>query len=211
MSTSYVIAPDVIGLIVRGKKNADHSPGKLEQHADCILPCGQPVGFFGEGGDASSGSSGPSFSSFLKSWANGPSLSWNSSGLNMKGKVAYYDDLKKIRPMYVSAELAKRYDVCSTVLLLKVTRAQAELFAQYWIDLKLNPGAFNIIGKNCSTYASGAFIATKIVTDGIPGLDTPNGLFEQLKAKHVGEKRIISGFIGAQPTSGTNYDLVVEK
>jgi hypothetical protein len=58
MATSYTIKQNVIGLIVRGKQNDSHSPGNMEQHADCILPNGQPVGFFGGEGDASSGSGG---------------------------------------------------------------------------------------------------------------------------------------------------------
>ncbi len=77
MTTSYAIKQNVIGLIVRGKKNDAHTPGNMEQHADCILPLGEHVGFFGEGGDAS----GPSFRSILASWGNGPSISLNSTGI----------------------------------------------------------------------------------------------------------------------------------
>ena len=56
MANSYIIQSNVVGLIVRGKQNDAHSPGNMEQHADCILPNGEHVGFFGGGGDASSGS-----------------------------------------------------------------------------------------------------------------------------------------------------------
>jgi hypothetical protein len=102
--------------------------------------------------------------------------------MNMKGLVAYYKDLQKIRPMYVDINLAKKYKVTSTVLLLEVSKPQADLFIKYWQNLKLNPGAFNILGGNCSTHASEAFIAANIVSSGIPGLDTPDNLYYQLKA-----------------------------
>lgn len=207
---SFTVAPNVIGLIIRGKHSDKHSPGKMEQHADCILPEGQPVGFFGDNGDASSGDSGSSFASSLKSWAGGPSISWNRSGLNMKGVVAYHDDLLRTRPAYVNIELAKKYKVKSTVLLLETTKNQAELFKQYWKNLSLNPGTFNIIGGNCSTNASDAFIAAKIVASGIPGLDTPNNLYKQLKAKHSGRVVIHSGFVGAKHISGSKYELIID-
>src|SRR5919109_2095929 len=37
-----------VGLIVRGKSGPAHHPGVMEQHADCILSDGSPMGFFGE-------------------------------------------------------------------------------------------------------------------------------------------------------------------
>lgn len=207
MPKSTIIGPLTIGLIVRGKTDENHKPGVMEQHADCILPNGAPIGFFGDGGDASSGSSAPSFASSLKSWANGPSVSWNNTGMNMKGMVADYDTLKKIRPMYVDSAMAKKYNLVSTVLLLDVTKPEADLFSQYWTNLGLNPGSFNILGGNCSTHASEAFVAAKIVTAGIPGLDTPDNLFRQLKAKHAGTTRVFSGHIGNRPVGGGRYEL----
>lgn len=210
MAARYTIGSNVIGLIVRGKQNDKHNPGNMEQHADCILPGGEPVGFFGGGGDASSGSSGSSFASSMGSWANGPSISLNKTGLNMTGTVAYYNELLKIRPMYVDINLAKKYKVQSTVILLEVTKAQADLFLQYWKNLSLNPGSFNILGGNCSTHASSAFVAANVVSSGIPGLDTPNNLYKQLKVKHSGKSRIYSGFVGVIPLAGDKYDLVIE-
>ncbi len=210
MAQSITIGQQVIGLIVRGKKDVKHKPGVMEQHADCILPNGAPIGFFGGGGDVSSGSSGSSFASSLKSWGDGPSVSWNKTGINMKGMVADYKTFNKIRPMYIDAKLAKKYNVISTVLLLDVTKSEAELFEQYWTNLKLNPGSFNILGGNCSTHASEAFVAAKILNSGIPGLDTPDNLFQQLKAKHAGKTRIISGYVGSRPINGDKYELIIE-
>ncbi len=210
MATSYTIKSNVIGLIVRGKKNDAHSPGNMEQHADCILPNGGHVGFFGGGGDASSGSSGSSLGSSLNSWANGPSISSNSTGINMKGKVAHHKELLKIRPMYVDINLARQYKVYSTVLLLETTLTQAKLFNTFWDNLKLKPGTFNILGGNCSSNAAKAFIHANIITGGIPGLDTPNNLYKHLKTKHSGKQRIYSGHIGSKHIGGDKYDLIVE-
>lgn len=209
MAIHYRIDPNVVGLIVRGKNNDMHNPGAMEQHADCILPNGEPVGFFGGEGDASSGSSGPIFKSSISSWQGGPSVSLNSTGINMKGMVAHYQDLRRIRPYYVDIISAKKYQVFSTVLLLEVTASQATLFKIFWETLKLNPGSFNILGGNCSTKAAKAFAHAKIITGGIPGLDTPNNLYKHLKAKYKDVSKIFNGHIGAEPISGDRYDLVV--
>lgn len=207
MGAKYKIGSTVVGLIVRGKHNEKHNPDKMQQHADCILPGGEPVGFYGGAGDASSGNS---LDSTNKSRSEAPSISLNKTGLNMKGMVAYYEDLRKIRPMYLDPNLAKKYEIRSTVILLEVTKSQADLFIQYWKNLKLNPGIFNILGGNCSTHASEAFVAAKIVASGIPGLDTPDNLFYQLKSRHSGKRHIYHGYIGALYLKGNNYDLVVE-
>ncbi len=207
MGAIYTIKNNIIGLIVRGKQNDKHIPNKIEQHADCILPDGEPVGFYGTDGDASSGSSG---SGSVASWQNGPSLSLNNSGINMKGMVAYHDDLLKMRPMYVDITLAKKYNVKSTVLLLEVTKSQADLFVQYWKNIKLNPDAFNILGGNCSTHASEAFVAAKVVASGIPGLDTPNNLYNQLKSKYSAKMKVYSGYVAAKKSGSNKYALVIE-
>lgn len=208
MASNVAIGQNQIGIIVRGKLNDKHSPGVMEQHADCILPGGEPVGFFGGEGDHSSGSSGSSSGSSSNSWANGPSLSWNSTGMNMKGMVAHYPELRRIRPWYVDIKQAQKYKVKSTVLVLDVTKAQADLFKQFWKNLKLNPGGFSLLGANCSTHASEAFIAANIVSKGIPGLDTPDNLYKQIKTSHSGSKKTYSGHIGAEK-NGIHYDLII--
>ncbi|WP_444943301.1 hypothetical protein ACJJIK_15765 [Microbulbifer sp. ZKSA006] len=213
MATYQSIALNEIGLIVRGKENDAHSPGVLDQHADCILPNGQPIGFFGEGGDVSSGPSGSSgslFKSSIPSWANGPSASFNKSGLNMKGLVADYDDMLKIRPYYVNINSAKLYNIKSTAILIEVSEPQATLFKSFWYNLKISPGAFNMLGGNCSSKAAKAFNYAKVLNKDIPGLDTPDNLYKHLKAKFKDKCTILSGFIGAHPISGDKYDLVFE-
>ncbi|MEI2743427.1 MAG: hypothetical protein V9G63_13535 [Candidatus Competibacter sp.] len=186
---------DTIGLVVRGKTSPSHDPGALEQHADCILADGSPVGFFGEAGAGSSGRSG--------------SGSWNSTGMNMKGVVYDYPLFKIHRPFYVGMAEAKRYSVKSTVLVITVSKAQALLFKDYWNKLKANPGSFYLLGHNCSTHASDAFIYAGIITGGIPGLDTPNNLYKQLVTSFT-QTVSHSGFLGFTPKAAGGYEVAVE-
>ncbi|HAO32055.1 MAG TPA: hypothetical protein DCQ84_03750 [Candidatus Competibacteraceae bacterium] len=186
---------DTIGLVVRGKTSPSHDPGALEQHADCILADGSPVGFFGEAGAGSSGRSG--------------SGSWNSTGMNMKGVVYDYPLFKIHRPFYVGMAEAKRYSVKSTVLVITVSKAQALLFKDYWNKLKANPGSFYLLGHNCSTHASDAFIYAGIITGGIPGLDTPNNLYKQLVTSFT-QTVSHSGFLGFTPKAADGYEVAVE-
>jgi len=199
-----VVSEDTIGLVVRGKTSPSHDPGALEQHADCILADGSPVGFFGEAGAGSSGRSG--------------SGSWNSTGMNMKGVVYDYPLFKIHRPFYVGMAEAKRYSVKSTVLVITVSKAQALLFKDYWNKLKANPGSFYLLGHNCSTHASDAFIYAGasdafiyagIITGGIPGLDTPNNLYKQLVTSFT-QTVSHSGFLGFTPKAADGYEVAVE-
>ncbi len=202
------LLPTQVGLIVRGKIDHNHEPGKLEQHADCVLPNGVPVGFFGGGGDASSGSFASITNSF-SGWADGPSGVWNSVGLNMKGFVAYYEDFQKMRPAYVDLNLAIKYKTVSTLLIINVNETQAGLFQSYWEQLRLNPGAFNILGGNCSTHASEAFRHAHILNKGIPGLDTPNNLYQQLFKLNKESSQSVSGHVGFRLYRAGHYEILV--
>lgn len=186
-----------VGFIVRGKLNEEHSPGLMEQHADCILSSGEPIGYFGGEGAASSGSS---------------SGSWNSTGLNMKGFVAGYQKMKQVRPFYVDISLAKKYSVISTVLIIDVGCGKAALFDKFWNDLKRNPGAFYLVGKNCSTTSSRAFVASSILNRGIPGLDTPNNLYRQLRTQLQSNAVSYSGYLGFIKNDRTeSFDIEIEE
>lgn len=174
-------SPKRIALIVRGKLGPDHHPDKMEQHADCALATGAPLGFFGEGNDRSG----------------------NIIGLRMQGVVYDYAALQIQRPYYVDRADAVANRVVSTVLLVEVDDPTAQAFAQAWANMTLNPGDFNIIGGNCATHASAAFINAKVLTSGIPGLDTPDNLYAQLvRVLPAGKRRSITGFIGFVPRSG---------
>jgi hypothetical protein len=174
-----------VALVVRGKKSASDEPGLLEQHADCILPDGSPIGFYGTGNDQSG----------------------NSIGLRMNGEVWDYALLSTRRVMYVDFASAVGYGAISTTLFVDVTTAQAKAFDSAWSIMKKSPGSFNIIGDNCSTHASKAFIDAGILTDGIPGLDTPDNLYRQLVSKLPGKTTSMSGYIGFLPKTGGGFDI----
>ncbi len=186
-----------IGLIVRGKTSVAHEPGNMEQHADCVLPNGAPVGFFGEGG--------------AHTGASAKQGSWNSIGMNMHGVVYDYSLLKIHRPYYVDAALAKKYKVISTLLVVDTAATVASEFSAYWTKLKADPAGFYILGGNCSTRASGAFVYCKLLNGGIPGLDTPNNLFKQLRAVMQPKTKSYSGYIGFSPNATGGYDVVVDE
>lgn len=186
-----------IGLIVRGKRSATHSPGVMEQHADCILCDGAPVGFFGEGPNRSGGS------------ASGSSM---RVGLNMRGVVYMYPEFCVHRPWYVNLETAKMASVVSTVLTINVGSAAALAFTACWTKLFKIPGGFDLLGNNCSTHASEVFIAAGVLRRGIPGLDTPNNLYNQLVAEKRGLTASYSGYAGFTPALGRpGFDVTVEE
>lgn len=193
--SKITILPTQVGLIVRGKLNDTHSPSVMAQHADCILSTGAPIGFFGDGarGPASSGSS------------SGSSM---RIGLNMKGVVYDYGLMETNRPYYITASVARTYNVASTVLLLDVAREKAVKFDESWGSILKTPGAFYMLGKNCSTYAAKAFKMAGIIKSGISGLDTPNNLYIQLKKQYPSSHKVYSGFIGFVK-NGTGYDMEV--
>jgi hypothetical protein len=73
--------------------------------------------------------------------------------------------------------------------------------------MRTSPGSFNIVGDNCSTHASKAFIDAGILTDGIPGLDTPDNLYRQLVTKLPGKTTTMTGYIGFVPKASGGFDM----
>ncbi|MFM9970472.1 MAG: hypothetical protein ACKVQK_18945 [Burkholderiales bacterium] len=194
--TTVDFTGSAVGLIVRGKTSPAHAPGNMEQHADCVLSDGSPIGFFGEGG-ANTG-------------ASARQDSWNVVGMNMKGVVYDYNLLRIHRPFYIDAALARTYDVKSTLLVIDVTPPIAALFAEYWRTFQADAGGFHILGGNCSTRSSGAFVYAKILPGGIPGLDTPDNLFRQLVAERKGSTKSYSGYIGFTAKTGGGYSVLID-
>jgi hypothetical protein len=175
MTTYYfTFAGDKVALIVRGKKSHTHEPSKMDQHADCALSNGAPVGFFGEGNGGSS----------------------NGSGLGMQGIVYDRSALAAKRAPSVDAKMAQSYGLVSTVLFVKVSAKEAAAFDLAWSDLSMSPGSFQILGWNCSTHASQSFQKAGILSGGIPGLDTPDNLYKQLCFEKKGKVSTISGYVG---------------
>lgn len=203
--STFTFSGDSVALIVRGKTSHSHEPGLLEQHADCILSHGAPIGFFGQGntgssGNASSGSGGSSRKSAGTS---------NATGFAMSGVVYDFASLSRFRANYVNDSVAKATKTISTVLFVQVSAAEASSFDKAWADMLADPGGFNILGWNCATHAAKAFQKAKILAGGIPGLDTPNNLYLQLCKEKAGKVSVISGYVGFSPF-GAGYMLTVD-
>jgi hypothetical protein len=181
--------PPRIGLIVRGKRSPAHHPGLWDQHADVILSDGSPAGFYGE----ENGSAG------------------NSVAMGLQGVVYDYPRLRIERPFYVNVDRAMANRVVSTVLLLQVSADQAHAFDSAWKGMALHPGNFNIVGGNCSSHASAAFIEAGVLRRGIPGLDTPDNLYGQLVADLLASSlQSLTGFIGFSPTPRGGFEMAVK-
>lgn len=187
-----------IGLIVRGKLGPQHAPELMAQHADVILADGSPMGFFGEGDPFSGASFGLGSSA--------------ASGINMRGTVFDYEQMKIHRPYYVDLNLAmSKYRVVSTVLVISVNKAEAALFATYWKALKEAPGVFNILGYNCSTRASEGFAQAGVTRSGVPGLDTPNNLYKQISAVRGDKVASYTGYLGfVKKPDGSGFEVRIE-
>lgn len=196
---------DRVGLIVRGKTSHAHEPGLLQQHADCILSNGAPVGFFGTGNTGSSGHAPSGSGGSSRSSAN----SSQSSGMGMTGTVYDAGALARHRANYVDLGIAQGSGTVSTVLLVQVSATEAAAFDKAWSDMSANPGSFQLLGWNCSTHASQAFRKAGILAGGIPGLDTPDNLYKQLCFEKKGKVSMIAGFVGFAP-QGRGWIMMVE-
>ncbi|CAL95252.1 hypothetical protein [Azoarcus olearius] len=204
-SLNIVFSGDRVALIVRGKTSHTHDPGLLAQHADCVLSNGAPIGFFGEGNIGSSGNASSGIGGSSRWSAN----SSNSSGVGMTGAVYDFATLSRKRANYVNAATARGTGTVSTVLLVQVSAAEAAAFDKAWADMMASPGMFNIVGWNCATHASQAFIKAGILSAGIPGLDTPDNLYRQLCFEKAGKLEVAHGYVGFSPFGG-GYMMTVD-
>lgn len=169
----------------------------MQQHADCILPNGEPIGYFANDGAATGGPS---------------SASWNVIHMNKTGVVLDYRKMKRTLPQFTNEKTAKAKNILSTVLLVDVNDVEARLFSTYWQELSQSSGSFHLLGKNCSTRASQAFIKAGILHSQIPGIDTPNNLYEQLAKEKSRNPTSFSGYIGfSQSASPGHLDLLIDK
>lgn len=206
---------NTVGCVIRNMRNLNSYEPTYNQHIDCILPSGEPVGFFGRPGP---GSSGPF------------SASWNSLALNEIGNVFGYDRLLLIAPELVDLEEAMKKNVLSGVLILQFpekNQDKAHCFHKYWVEAKgakkgeLKP--FHIIGRNCSTFAYNGFKESNILNERMSYIfDTPRKLFDALIRGSKNEGYTLKcyfghvGFIESTPRSKPsrineckNYDLII--
>ena len=189
----------LIGLIVRGKYSESHRPFEMNQHADCILSNGEPVGFFG-GPEAAVGEAFKSMRSSL------------TYGFNMRGFVRDFQRFnRQVRPYVNIGEAILERRVC-TLLIIPVNKNEADAFDSYWAKLKINPGMFNLLGHNCSTRAWQAFNHAGVIKNAMPGLDTPDNLYRHLRLNRENTVTY-SGFLGFQPDerSSEGYRVLVKE
>jgi hypothetical protein len=125
-------------------------------------------------------------------------------GLAMPGRVGgpdwwaandYDADGTPDRLAYVDGDVAREWDWPSTICKLNVSPEQAEAFDHYWVSLSREQDDFSIAGDNCSTHAAEAFEAAGLIPGGIPGFDTPDALYDELKRIHGEGLHCQSGYI----------------
>jgi hypothetical protein len=196
--TKFTVPTDVmgepgkvwVGLIVRGKLSPAHHPGLMEQHADVVFPgpAGEVEtrGYFPKSGAPGGGTTG-------------------AAGLDLPAVSADLDWFVDHRPWFVYLEIAKATNLTSSLILVKTTAADAATLSTYWDDLEKDPGAFYILGKNCSTAAAAGFERAHIAKE-ITGLDTPDHLFEQLRERYA-DAYMISGYFGYE-RAGMTWSVV---
>lgn len=173
-----------IALVVRHKPGRD-TPPPGEGHADVIMPSGAPVGFFVDEATEAAG----------------------TLGFDVPGQVYGYAAFSANRPWYVNLADAAATRTVSGVLLMRVTAREQELFVRAWRALRARPGTFTIAGWNCSSHAALAFHLAGLVGREIPGLDTPDNLFHELRRRHAGRCEDHYGYLGFQPRESSADEL----
>lgn len=179
----------LIAVVIRGKHGEAHNPALMEQHADVVLSTGEPMGFFGSGGGFS-----------------------GQYGMFMDGVVADFGVMRDMRPYYVEAAVAETYNVVSTICYLQVSDDQAAKFDAFWKapdeKTRRDMKSFSLVGDNCSTAASMAMRHAGILRGEIPGLDSPNGLYHQMKTRFGMGFACQSGYVGFEK-QGNKFKPVV--
>jgi hypothetical protein len=66
-----------------------------------------------------------------------------------------------------------------------------------------------LLGGNCSSHASDAFINAGILGAGIPALDTPDNLYRQICREKKGKCSVLSGYVGFSAL-GPGYVMLVD-
>ena len=149
-----------IGYIARAKREEDHAPSFFSQHAECIRPFGELIGFTGRGGPASGGN-----------WC----ASWNLIDMNVQGATYEVQELinhaeknpvQRVRDeakKMIYADDAQKANYMSAVLIIQTpTETIARNFVRAWENLKDNPKSFNIVGGNCAIRAQNVFVESGI-------------------------------------------------
>ncbi len=202
---------NTIGYIARAKRDDKHAPSITSQHAECIRPYGELIGFGHRRGAATGGNL---------------CRSWNLIDMNRNGTTYEVEDLvnhvrcnpvpqsREDAKKMISADVAKELDFMSAVLIINTPSESTALeFVRAWESLKENPKSFNIVGGNCAMRSHEMFVKSGIVKRG-SGILTPNQLFHYLARSLENKKgytvRKFFGYIGFEKTGTSGYDLIIK-
>jgi hypothetical protein len=168
-----------IAYVVRYKKSHAADAEEGGGHSDCILPGGAPVGYFGGG--------------LVKA----------------QGAVFAYSNFLASRPYYVNMPDAKSNPCISTVLVMEVGKARAEMFRRSWLSMRAKTDGFTIVGNNCSTHASHACHAAGVTRSAeIPGMDTPTNLYDAIIKAALVPWRSYTGYLAFSPIQSGPDELM---
>lgn len=231
LDTDHPFAPQRmrIGLVVRGMTAPGRRPDD-EGHADCVLPTGEPIGFFADTGWAdpvgrtlAAGSSGMSAADGSSGDSGAGSVMVGGAFVGaFRGEVYSYATYLRERPSYVRRELAVAQRVASTLLVIDVTDTEARHFERAWTSMRYDPGQFGIVGLNCSTHAGWAFASAGLLatpgralgpalTSEIEGFDTPTDLYRQLVYGPANSRFVsYSGYLGFEPLAHGWYRVSID-
>jgi hypothetical protein len=151
--------------------------GTMEGHIDLGVPGSGMVGFYGiPGGGGAFAGSGMGLTGHLNQtpddWNDGPTK----------------------RPDYITGVAG---GVLSTICEIKVCPEDVAKMNDEIKKLKAKPPTFNILGGNCSTRGCGILGAGGVMPGGIPGLDNPQNLLDELVKKY--HAKCYNGFTKLNP------------
>lgn len=94
--------------------------------------------------------------------------------------------------------------------MIEVTPREAERFQQTWQALRTRPGSFSLVGFNCASHAALAFAIAGLVGREIPGLDTPDNLFQALWSRNRARCRDEYGLLGFLPRESAPDEMTLQ-
>lgn len=210
--TQLVFDGRSVAFICRAKTSLAQSPDLMDQHGDCILENGAPIGFFGEDfnpmvdigrvvGESALMSIVPGVGPVL-----GFALGFGDTYTRRKGLVRTYHDFRTARPEYVSISEAKAKRQFSAIATVPVSVQEVQDFRSSWQAMRLNPDAFHYLFNNCSTHAAKAFARANIIKPTSETIETPDHLFRYLMKTRSGAKDYY-GYVGFTPAGGGGSDI----
>lgn len=73
------------------------------------------------------------------------------------------------------------YKMVTDWIKFNVTPQQASALEKSWLELQQDTPKFRLFGLNCASRAAEMFVKAGILPHGLPGLDTPEAVYERIK------------------------------